>query len=185
MTKRFSVLLSAGWFVLAFLAVPAHAGEKVVNLGDHGALALQVPDGWVMNNGRGKAGEPPTLGFRPSAGDEFAVLVTAYWNVDTSEHNIGEIAGHMLVDAADMAAERELGLIPLDGAAAGFFFRATDSTLISRKRIPEGEYLHMTQGVVATGGLVLTFTILTNESPSGIIDSALEMVTGAAHRTGV
>lgn len=185
MTKRFSILLSASWFFLAFLAIPAHAGEKIVNLGEHGTLALQVPDGWVMNNSRGTADEPPTLGFKPPAGDEFAVLVTPFWNIDTSEHNLGEIAGHLLADAADRAVERELGLIPLGGGATGYFFRATDSTLVGRKRIPDGEYLHLTRGVVATGGLVLAFTILTNERSSRIIDRALEMVAGAAHRTGV
>ncbi len=185
MTKRLSILLSASWFFLVFLAVPAHAGEKIVNLGEHGALAFQVPDGWLMNNNRGTADEPPTLGFKPPAGDEFAVLVTPFWNIDTSQHNLGEIAGHMLVEAAGRAVERELGLIPLGGGATGYFFRATDSTLVSRKRIPDGEYLHLTSGVVATGDLVLTFTILTNKRPSGAIDKALEMIAGAVHRTGV
>jgi hypothetical protein len=184
MTKRFGILLSLGWFFLAFLAMPAHAGEKIVNLGEHGALALQVPDGWVMDNSRGAADNPPTLAFKPPAGDEFAVLVTPFWNLDTSEHNLGEIAGNMLADIAAMAVERELGLVPLGGGATGYFFRATDSTLVSRKRIPDGEYLHLTSGAVATGDLVLTFTILTNERPSGVIDKALKMIAGAVHRTG-
>lgn len=185
MKKRIGILLSASWFFLAFLAIPAHAGEKVVNLGVHGTLALQVPDGWVMNNSRGMADEPPTLGFKPPTGEEFTVLITPFWNIDTSVHNLGEIAGDMLANAAGRAVERQLGLIPLGGGATGYFFRATDSALVGRKRIPEGEYLHLTSGVVATGDLVLTFTILTNERSSGIIDKALEMVAGAAHWTGV
>ncbi len=183
--KRFSILLAPGWCFLAFLAMPAHAGEKIIDLGEHGVLALQVPDGWVMDNRRNTADKPPTLGFRPPAGDEFSVLVTPFWNIDTSVYSLGEIAGHMLANAADRAVERELGLIPVGGGATGLFFRVTESTLVSRKRIPDGEYLHLTSGVVATGGLVLTFTILTNERSSSVIDKALEMVAGAAHRTGV
>lgn len=184
MMKRIGILFSAGWLFLAFQAMPAHAGEKIVNLGEHGALALQVPDGWLMDNSRGAADNPPTLSFKPPAGDEFAVLVTPFWNLDTSQHNLGEIAGHMLADVADRAVERELGLVPLGGGATGYVFRATDSTLFSRKRIPDGEYLHLTSGVAATGDLVLTFTILTNKRPSGAIDKALEMIAGAVHRTG-
>ena len=34
------------------------------------------------------------------------------------------------------------------------------------------------------GDLLCTFTVLTNERPSGIIDAAMMMLRTAAHRTG-
>ena len=60
-------------------------------------------------------------------------------------------------------------------SGVGYYFSATD-----RAPAP-GEYRYMTQGMISVGALAVTFTILTNDGQSGVVDDALAMVSRAAH----
>lgn len=181
-------------FIAALLptgcAQPVVAGEQVVDLGSHGGLALQVPAGWTVE--RRQAADDPllTVAFGPEVGDEFTVLLTPIWPELAADPDFGSPASvYGVVEAAaqdvvDHAAEPELKIREFDGGGVGYYFWATDRDLKDKSRIPPGEYLHLTQGAVMVGELLCTFTILTNDRPSGIIDAAMMMLRTAAHRTG-
>lgn len=180
----------AAALVMAGCAQPLVAGEKVVGLGTHSALVLQIPSGWIMNRRAGAGAPPVTLTFGPEVGDEFSVLLTPVepeagadpdFGSPASVYSIVEAAAR---DAATHAAEPELEIRQFEGGKVGFYFWATDRDLMGMSRIPAGEYLYRTQGAVMVGDLLCVFTIRTNERPSGVIDQALTMLRTAAHRTG-
>jgi len=171
-------------------AQPLAAGEKLVDLGARGALALQVPDGWIMNR-REAAGAPfVTLTFGPEVGDEFSVLLTPIGPEPGADQDFGSPASvYSVVEAAARdaqvhAAETEVKIREFEGNKVGFYFWATKRELAGMSRIPPGEYLHVTQGAVMVGELLCAFTIRTNARPSGIIDAAMLMLRTAVHRTG-
>ena len=175
--------------LLAACAQPLAAGNEVVDLGPHGGLALQVPAGWIMD--RHEVPDQPlvTLAFGPEVGDEFTVLLTPVWPELGADPDFGSPASVYAIveaaarDAAADAAERNPEIREFDGGRVGYYFWATDRELAGKSRIPPGEYLHLTQGAVMVGELLCTFTILTNDRPSGIIDAAMMMLRTAAHRT--
>jgi len=177
-------------FFLTGCARPLTAGEQVVDLGPNGGLVLQIPDGWVMERRDAKDGSLVTLIFAPEVGDEFSVLVTPIRPEPGSDPDFGSPASVYSIveaetrDAATLAAEPKLEIRDFEGEKIGYFFYATDRELAGLSRIPPGKYLHLTQGAVMVGKLLCAFKILTNERPSGIIDSAMMMLRTAAHRTG-
>jgi len=188
--KRLCFLLLIAMTLLPGCAKPLAAGEQSVALGAHGVLALQLPAGWVMEESRPAAALPPTLRFGPEVGDEFVVLVTPIWPEAGAEPGFGSpesvyrIVAAAALEVAPEAAEPQLEIHAFDDGRVGYFFWATDRKLQDMGRIPPGEYLYLTQGGIMVGDLFCTFTILTNERPSGVIDSALMMLRGAAHRIG-
>ena len=188
--RQLPILIILTAMVLAGCAQPLAAGEQAVDLGAHGALALRVPAGWVMDESRPETDLPPTLHFGPEVGDEFVVFLTPMWpqpgaqpDFDSPE-SIYKVVAAAARDLAAQAAETELEVREFDGGKVGYYFWATDRDLVGKSRIPPGEYLHLTQGAVIIGELLCTFKILTNERPSGIIDAAMMMLRTAAHRTG-
>lgn len=187
--RRFRPAVMA-MLLLAGCAQPLAAGERVVDLGPAGGLALQIPAGWVMERGGVSDSRLVTLRFGPEVGDEFTVLVTpieAELGADPdfgSPASVYRIVAAAAQDVVADAVETELEIRPFGGGRVGYFFWATDRDLVGESRIPPGEYLHLTQGAVMVGDLLCTFTILTNERPSGIIDAAMMMLGTAAHRTG-
>lgn len=171
-------------------AQPLVAGEKVVDLGGRGALALQVPEGWIMER-REDAGAPfMTLTFGPEVGDEFSVLLTPISPEPGADPDFGSPASVYSVveaaarDAQVYAAEENLEIREFEGGKVGYYFWATKRELAGMSRIPPGEYLYVTQGAVMVGELLCAFTIRTNARPSGIIDAGMLMLRTAAHRTG-
>lgn len=188
--KRLCFLLLFAAALLPGCAKPLAAGEQAVDLGKHGMLALQIPEGWVMEESRPAADAPPTLRLGPEVGDEFVVLLTPIWAEAGAEPDFGSpesvyrIVAAAAWDIAPDAAEPQLEIHAFDDERVGYFFWATDRKLQDMGRIPPGEYLHLTQGAIMVGDLFCTFTILTNERPSGVIDAALMMLRGAAHRIG-
>ncbi len=187
--RRFRLTVMAV-LLLAGCAQPIAAGERVVDLGPAGGLALQIPAGWVMKRGDAPDSRLVTLSFGPEVGDEFAVLLTPIQPERGADPDFGTPANVYRIVAAAAedvvadAVETELEIRPFDGGRVGYFFWATDRDLVGMARIPPGEYLHLTQGAVMVGDLLCTFTILTNDRPSGIIDAAMMMLRTAAHRTG-
>ncbi len=175
--------------LLAGCARPLAAGERIVDLGPAGGLALQVPAGWVMRESGPPEAPLVTLTFGPEVGDEFAVLLTPIHpdrGADPdfgSPENVHRIVAAAAQDVAARAAEPELEIRAFDGGRVGYFFWATDRDLLGMSRIPPGQYLHLTQGAVMVGDLLCSFRVQTNERPSGIIDAAMMMLRTAAHRT--
>lgn len=188
MMKRFCILLVIGAVILPGGAAPLAADEQVVTLGKHGALVLKVPEGWTMDVSGVSADVPPTLTFKPEVGDEFVLLVTPIWSELSGDPDFGSqdsvyrVVETTAQEAVIESVELELEIHEFGGDRTGYFFWSTDSRLADKDRIPSGEYLHLTQGAIMIGDLLCSFTILTNERPSGVIDAALLMLRNAAHR---
>ena len=167
--------------VLLAAAAPAHgAPAREFSLGAHGTLALEVPDGWTAAfSAAGDA--PPTLALSASGGEPFEIRVTVLWPPG-GEPLPEEAALRAEVDSAATSAaaqsvERTLALEPLTGVAVhGFYFRATD-------RAPKpGEYKYLTQGMARAGGVLLAFTVLSNDGHPEVPEAALAMLRSAVHR---
>ena len=74
-------------------------------------------------------------------------------------------------DAEPRSVEGSLSLQDFQGSSGhGFYFRATD------KAPPPGEWKYLTQGMVRTGPIALTFSILTNDGGEATEKAALEMI---------
>ena len=78
--------------------------------------------------------------------------------------------------AKPQAVEKTIEVKELSGSSSlGYYFSATD-----RAPAP-GEYKYLTQGMIRVGGLVVTFTILTNDGQAAIVADAVAMIGSASH----
>ena len=171
--------LTLAWLCAAPVATAAAATQDFA-LGDHGVLVLEVPDGWRAS-WQAVADGPPTLQLLPAAGPAFEVTVSVLWPAPGAtlpdEAMLRAEVGQAAESAAPQSVERTLKVEPLPGTTGtGFYFTATD-----RAPAP-GEYRHLAQGMVRTGGVVLAFTILTHDGGEAIEHGALALLAGAVHR---
>lgn len=150
----------------------------------HGTLLLNVPDGWKSDLKQPPGGLPPTIGFGGQSGGSFIVLVTAVWgsspgSAAPDDAKIKATVVSAAKSAESQSVEGSLALQSLGGASGrGYYFRATD-------RAPKpGEWKYLTQGMIRTGGIALTFTILTNDAQAAIELAALEMIRLAVQQSG-
>lgn len=173
-----------------FLLAPATAvgDEALVNLGEPGALVLPLPQDWSHEIGPADADTPPTVILQAPHAD-IVVLVTPFWAHEGAELDYGtagsvhRVVERSAVEIAPGAAEARLAIEPIGGGRTGYWFFATDKSLVGRAPVPN-EYLYLIQGAVMVGDLLCTFTVLTNDTPSADAELALEMLRNAAHRTG-
>jgi hypothetical protein len=163
--------------VLVVLCWPgiAAAQPQHFELPGHGSLLLNVPAGWKTSLKQSAAGMPPTIGLGPQSGVPFVVLVTPIWSA-TGAGAIDDARIRSNVTSAAKSAEAQsvegsLSLQDLAGTSGrGYYFRATD-------RAPNpGEWKYLTQGMIRTGAIALTFTILTNDGQVAVEKAALEMI---------
>jgi hypothetical protein len=179
-TLAFVAVLAA---LLGVLSGAAAAQLRRYPVATHGALELQVPDGWVGEASGGTASAPPTVQFS-APGREFAVLVTALWfpQGDPAAIKPERIRAAIEKQAAspeisERAEEAKRPVQELRGPQAnGYYFSATDKTW----KAGSGDYRYITQGELVVGALNVTFTILSN-APAPDRDAALEMLRSARH----
>lgn len=174
------------------MAVPLKAtaeelSDRSYPVPGHGALVLQMPDAWRHQLSQPPNGLPPTINLLPPRGDAFSILITPFWNGPRPMADFG--SPEMLRSFAEESARRvvkqavepTLDIIPIGGGATGFYYSATDRSLIDKTPAP-GEYLYITQGQVMAGDLLCNFTILTNDAGSQVVDLALGVLRKATHR---
>jgi hypothetical protein len=161
------------------------AVDKVYTMPGHGQLHLRLPKDWNDELRRHPGDFPPTIFISGFEGAPFVIFVTPRW----PDHHTASAFGtpksiHEIVAKAAHAAEPEsvegkLSIVTMGGAQGpGYYFDATD-------RAPKpGEFKYMTQGAVAVGNVVCTFTILTNDKHSPVKNEALTMVSRAGWRPG-
>ena len=173
--------------LLVFVSIAGSAtawavAPHMVELPDHGALALLLLDGWVAKVRQPPNRLPPTIMMRPLPDGTGELIVTAVWPIGPATKipdeaairaEVGEAAKH----AASQSVERVLPIQDINGTdGRGFYFAATD-------RAPKpGEYKYLTQGIIRVGEIALAFTILTNDGEEAIVQSALKVLRTAAHR---
>jgi len=129
---------------------------------------------------------PATLRLEPE-GARAQLVLTPTWDPNAPpEAPASEGAARLLVElarraAAEVAVESPLEVAELGGAAAGWWFAATDRELQPGGRAPEpDEYRCLVQGVAVVGGLTLSFTLL-DDGPGPHREAALEVVRRARH----
>jgi hypothetical protein len=165
-----AVLLVAYWPGLA------SAAPQSFLLPGHGALLLNVPEGWKAGLKQPAGGLPPTIGFGPQSGAPFVVLITAVWGTSPGDGVPDDAKIRSTVTLAAKSAEGQsvegvLSLKDLAGSSGrGYYFRATD-----RAPAP-GEWKYLSQGMIRAGAIALTFTILTNDGQAAAEKAALEMI---------
>ena len=161
--------------------------ERVFTLPGHGAFTLWAPESWRHDIRQAKGVIPPTIAFLPATGQDFKIFITPVWSAENPPagyNSSGTIRALVEESAGVMqksAAEEEIEIQPIDDVT-GFYFSATDAALVGRTP-PPGEYRHLTQGILAVGDLLCTFTVLSND-PDHPIVLALSALGTAAHRIG-
>jgi hypothetical protein len=154
----------------------------MVELPDHGALALQLPEGWAAKVRQPPNRLPPTIMMRPLADAAGELILTVVWPVGSvtklpDEATLRSDVVALAHQATSQSVERVLPIQEMKGVdGRGFYFAATD-------RAPKpGEYKHLTQGIIRVGEVALAFTILTNDGQESVVQAALKVLRTAAHR---
>ena len=165
----------------ASLASAEETATRRYPLVGHGAIHLEVPQSWRDEVRQPPEHFPPTIVFSPQSGPPFQILLTPMYSVresmvmptpSTVKSTVERAAQH----ARSQAVEKAISVQELKGtASAGYYFSATD-------RNPKpGEYKYLTQGMLRTGELAPTFTILTNDGAEDILADSLLMLKSAVH----
>jgi hypothetical protein len=140
------------------------AGERRFEVPGQGDLFLRLPAGWSGSRIEEDPGAPPTFRLEPPEGG-FLLLLTPLWDPDDPDAPADPDEARMLVELArrellPSALEAEIPLEELRGEGSrGWYFQATDRTLVGGPK-PAGEWLHVVQGAVAVGRVILAFTLL-------------------------
>lgn len=180
--------------VLLALAVPCKAvagdvSDRSFRVPGHGTLVLRMPEAWRDQLIPPSNGMPPTINLLPPKDGAFSILITPFGRGSEPIADFGTPAmvRALTEDAAHWAsfhsAETELEILPIGGDATGFYYSATDRSLVGKTPTP-GEYLYVTQGQVMAGDLLCNFTLLTNDAKSSLVTSALRMLREAVHQPG-
>ena len=167
---------------LALTASAASAAEpadqlRVYEVKGVGALALRVP--WEWKQKRNEDSAFPSFEWRPIKGPDFTVRIEALpaakrCRVPCDLESVRFIVGNTASEVKARSLEPQIKLEPLKGRnAQGYYFNATD-------RAPKpGEFKFLTQGVLATGELVVYFRILVNDGQQEAVRTALAVLSGA------
>ena len=111
------------------------------------------------------------------------VLITALWSPTqdssfNSSARVRALVEETAVKLSPQAVERAIPIHEIHGTAGrGYYFSATD------KAPGPDEYKYLTQGALAVDDLLLTFTVLTNEANSAVVNDALDVVRSARRGT--
>jgi hypothetical protein len=143
--------------------------ERRFEVPGQGEILLRLPAEWPGSQVEEDPGAPPTFRIEPEGGT-FLLFLTPLWDPEDPEAPADPEGARALVELArremaPTALEAEIPLEELRGEelrgeeVRGWFFRATDRALAGRPK-PPGEWLHVLQGAVAVGRVVLAFTLL-------------------------
>ena len=179
MLRAITRITFASLLLLSATADAEPTGFRTYQLQGHGALQLAVPRSWNDQMRQLKAEDPPMILFTPEKGYGFNMQVTPLWSSKPgatlpSADEIRRTVTRAANDAQFQAADTAIQVKEIQGAAGtGYYFSITD-----RAPKPE-EFKYMTQGMVAVGELVLSFTVLSNDGAEPAVADALKMLKGA------
>lgn len=181
------LLIACGLAITPMAQAGEEFTERVFPLPGQGAFSLWVPESWWDETTRPEGELPPTIMFLPAHGQGFQILITPIWPADDTPagHNSARTIRTLVEESAGFmqkgAVENPIEVRPIDDVT-GYYFSATDASLVG-KTPPPGEYRHLTQGILAVGDLLCTFTVLSDypDDPAALILAALGT---AAHRNG-
>jgi len=158
------------------LACGAIAADMRVALPERPALVIPLPVGWRGQVRRAVPDLPPTIMVSSITEKNFQIMITPIWPTRADAKPITpDFLRAMVAAAAEkakpQAVETDIPVRELTGQGLyGAYYSATD-------RAPKpGEYLNMTQGMVAVGELQIGFTILSNGDATAVNRPALQML---------
>ena len=172
--------------VAAALAIASMGGTedtigRLFPMRDQEKLKLEVPVSWFHEIRQSAKNASPTLVFNAKSPDSFLIFLTA---IDPSMETVAAASDASIRKQVERSAksaeassvEKKLEVMEIRGASGrGYYFFATDPS-------PKpGTWKYMTQGIIRVGELAISFTILTNEGQSGVINDALRMLRNAKH----
>jgi len=157
------------------------SSERRFPLPGHGAVVLTMPPAWTDQVPRQSDDLATTIIFAPEIGNAFKVMVTPLWPgkkgapLPTDREIKANIEGS-IASVRHQAVESSIPVRQLKRAGVqGYYFSATD-------RAPKpGEFKFMTQGTVVCGGLVVAFTVLSNDPAGRIEKDAVSMIGSMRH----
>jgi hypothetical protein len=162
--------------ITGLLACGAIAADMRVALPERPALVIPLPVGWKGQVRRATPDLPPTIILSSITEKNFTVMVTPFWPTRADAAPLTPDFLRTMVAAAAhrskaQAVEADLPVRDMAGQGLfGAYFSATD-------RAPKpGEYLNLTQGLVAIGELQVGFTILSNGDAAAVNRPALQML---------
>jgi hypothetical protein len=117
--------------------------------------------------------------FKPAAGDEFEVLVSAFAAQGAgplgSEQLRQQFSAMMMQKLQSMAAEKQLNPQKLSGpGVSGTYVSITDKRLKEGER-KKGDFRYVTQGEMVLSNMLVTFTIFSHDRQAAAVQEALEM----------
>ncbi len=184
--KGDEALLSAFLRTISFEQKPTtatKAGRKVrrYSLPDHGFFHIEVLSSWKDELRQPPDRLPPTIVLKPASGNAFTMQMTPIWPskkemAPPTTQKIRELVQESAEKARPQSMEQVINLVELKGTSGmGYYFAVTD-------RAPKpGEYKFMIQGILTVGELMVTFTILTNDSRGEIARETLTLIREANH----
>lgn len=151
---------------------------QAIELPGFGSLQLHTSPNWIPNQ-RQATGVPPTFAFRetPSGQDRLIVTVTPLDanNIPSAEELWKSLQQSFDQLRGQVREEKPEPCQIATSAGHGYFFTTSD-------RAPKpGEFLYMTSGFVPAGGVLLSFTILTNPQEQMLFARALATIRSAVH----
>ena len=163
-------------------ARPSPGSARSYALPGDGALELEVPAGWRDSVEQRQPGSAPTISFVPALGDEFLVLLTPSRDPGRLDFNsparvraFVERSGQGMLGGS---VEKAVVLESLSGTTAqGFYYTLTDRAAVGKPSV-RGDYPYVTQGAVATGDLLVVFSIFHRTKDGPERQAALVMVAG-------
>ena len=179
MVRRVFFAVALVWVLTASAAEPWQ--ERTLSIADRGTLVLSCPRAWSQQTSQ----SPPTIRFSDSTGQKFVVSITALWSSTqdtsfTSSARVRALVEDTAQNLAPQVVERSIRINEIQGIAGrGYYFSVTDKD----PGPGPDEFKYLTQGALAVDDLLLTFTVLTNESDSAVVNDALQMVRSAKRGT--
>lgn len=175
--------------VLVFLALVLaasaadHSQQHTLPIPGRGILVLSSPLAWSKQISQPPEAIAPTIRFSSTAGQKFEVVITAFWSPRNdssfnSASNVRSLVDDTLGDLKSRLVETDIPILELySGSGTGYYFSVTD-----KAPDPNG-FKYLTQGAIAADDLLLTFTVLTNEKHSPIINTTLNILRSARRGT--
>ncbi len=150
-------------------------------LRDGNSIELKIPTSWKSELKDGPQLPYATITLQPRAGSLFDILISpiVFRGNDASSLSANDIRRRVQagIDVIrNRAVEKEVEVKELNGSTGpGYYYTVTD------RKPKSGEYKYMTSGIVRIGDLAVSFTVLTNDGQTKIIDQALAMLRSATH----
>jgi len=163
--------------LVEFMSQNAVGATRNYPVASHGELQLSLEKDWKDVLKPSPMNLTPTIEISPRSGNDFRFMLTAL--VPSKKQQFGgadlkSSVERMSEPSVAQSIEKTVEVRRINGDRnEGYYFSLTDSA-----QAP-GEYKCMTQGLVRVGELLISFTILSNDTTQKVRDAALDVLRSA------